>query len=72
LRVKEVDRRFHATSQGKKGNATRGDADEFDVVGPNMAVLESIGTMWTGLEGAKVEMRDHDYHVSLVLCLSGA
>lgn len=37
--------------------------DEEDVIGRSEAALKDVGEMWDRLEGAKVEMKEHDYHV---------
>lgn len=61
----EVEREFHSNSKKKaKGKGRHEDIDEDDVIGRSNAALKDIGELWGGLEVAKIEMRDHDYHVS--------
>jgi hypothetical protein len=63
-RTTEVDRAFHANSaKGSKGKGKRAGMDEEDVIGRSEAALKDVGEMWDGLEGATVEMKEHDYHV---------
>ncbi|KAI9635669.1 uncharacterized protein MKK02DRAFT_44367 [Dioszegia hungarica] len=62
-RTTEVDRAFHANSaKGSKGKGRRAGMDEEDVIGRSEAALKDVGEMWDRLEGAKVEMKEHDYH----------